>query len=408
MDTKLMGGFTEVAKQAMMQTQETLAPTKSKKNSLYIGIPKETSFQENRIALTPLSVALLVNNGHEVVIESGAGMGSNFADIKYSEQGAKIVYDVKEVYQADIILKIAPPTMDEVEMMKHNQILFSTLQMSTMKPEYVQALISKKITALAFEYLRDEFNILTVVRAMSEIVGSTSVLIAAEYVSNVFGGKGLMLGGVTGVPPTEIVILGAGTVGEYAARTAIALGAEVKVFDSSLFRLRRLQDNIGCKVFTSVMQAIVLEKALVTCDVVIGAVRANHGRSPCMVTEETVSKMKPDSVIIDVSIDQGGCFETSEVTNHKNPVFRKHDIIHYCVPNIASRVSRTATYALTNIFTPILIDIGEMGGIMNLIWEKAGIRNAVYLYQGAMTNKDLAQRFNLPHKDLNLLVVSNC
>ncbi|OAQ38997.1 alanine dehydrogenase [Pedobacter psychrophilus] len=402
-----MGGFTEVAKQAMMQTQETLAPTKSKKNSLYIGIPKETSFQENRIALTPLSVALLVNNGHEVVIESGAGMGSNFADIKYSEQGAKIVYDVKEVYQADIILKIAPPTMDEVDMMKHHQILFSTLQMSTMKPEYVQALISKKITALALEYLRDEFNILTVVRAMSEIVGSTSVLIAAEYVSNVFGGKGLMLGGVTGVPPTEIVILGAGTVGEYAARTAIALGAEVKVFDTSLFRLRRLQDNIGCKVFTSVMQPIVLEKALITCDVVIGAVRANHGRSPCLVTEETVSKMKPDSVIIDVSIDQGGCFETSEVTNHKNPVFRKHEIIHYCVPNIASRVSRTATYALTNIFTPILIDIGEMGGIMDLIWEKTGIRNAVYLYQGAMTNKDLAQRFNLPHKDLNLLVVSN-
>jgi alanine dehydrogenase len=276
-----------------------------------------------------------------------------------------------------------------------------------MKPDYVQALMSKKITALAFEYLRDEFNILTVVRAMSEIVGSTSVLIAAEYVSNVFGGKGLMLGGVTGVPPTEIVILGAGTVGEYAARTAIALGAEVKVFDTSLFRLRRLQDNIGCKVFTSVMQPIVLEKALITCDVVIGAVRADHGRSPCMVTEETVTKMKPDSVIIDVSIDQGGCFETSEVTNHKNPVFRKHEIIHYCVPNIASRVSRTATYALTNIFTPILIDIGEMGGIMNLIWEKAGIRNAVYLYQGAMTNKDLAQRFNLPHKDLNLLVVSN-
>ncbi len=402
-----MGGFIEVAKQAMMQTQETLDPTKSKKNSLYIGIPKETSFQENRIALTPLSVALLVNNGHEVVIESGAGMGSNFADIKYSEQGAKIVYDVREVYQADIILKIAPPTIDEVEMMKHNQILFSTLQMSTMKPEYVQALISKKITALAFEYLRDEFNILTVVRAMSEIVGSTSVLIAAEYVSNVFGGKGLMLGGVTGVPPTEIVILGAGTVGEYAARTAIALGAQVKVFDTSLFRLRRLQDNIGCKVFTSVMQPIVLEKALITCDVAIGAVRANHGRSPCMVTEETVSKMKPDSVIIDVSIDQGGCFETSEVTNHKNPVFRKHEIIHYCVPNIASRVSRTATYALTNIFTPILLDIGEMGGIMNLIWDKTGIRNAVYLYQGAMTNKDLAQRFNLPHKDLDLLVVSN-
>jgi alanine dehydrogenase len=267
--------------------------------------------------------------------------------------------------------------------------------------------MAKKITALAFEYLRDDGNVLTVVRAMSEIVGATSILIAAEYLSNVFGGKGLMLGGVTGVPPTEIVILGAGTVAEYAARTAIGLGAEVKVFDSSLFRLRRLQNNLGSRVFTSVMQPMVLEKALTTCDVAIGAIRATNGRSPCVVSEETVGKMKPNSVIIDVSIDQGGCFETSEVTNHKNPVFRKHDVIHYCVPNIASRVSRTATYALTNVFTPILLDIGEMGGIMNLIWEKAGIRNAVYIYQGAMTNNDLATRFDLLYKDLNLLVLSN-
>ena len=402
-----MGGFSEIAQQAMMQPQEALAATKSKKNNLYIGIPKETSFQENRIALTPLSVALLVNNGHRVVIESGAGLAANFSDINFSEQGAQIVYDTKEVYHADIIIKIAPPTVEEIEMMKNGQILFSALQMATMKKEDVLALMAKKITALAFEYLRDDGNVLSVVRAMSEIVGATSILIAAEYVSNVFGGKGLMLGGVTGVPPTEIVILGAGTVGEYAARTAIGLGAEVKVFDSSLYRLRRLQNNIGSRIFTSVMQPIVLEKAIKTCDVAIGAIRADHGRSPCVVSEETVSKMKPNSVIIDVSIDQGGCFETSEVTNHKNPIFRKHDVIHYCVPNIASRVSRTATYALTNIFTPILIDIGDMGGIMNLIWEKAGIRNAVYIHQGSMTNKDLANRFGLPHKDLNLLVVSN-
>lgn len=398
--------LSEVAQQAMMQTQESLEGVKQQRNSLYIGIPKETSYQENRIALTPLSVALLVNNGHEVVIESGAGLAANFADIKYSEQGAKIVNHTQEVYKADIIIKIAPPSMEEIAMMKPDQIVFSALQTGTLKKELLIALMNKKVTALAFEYLRDEGNVLSVVRAMSEIVGSTSVLIAAEYVSNAFGGKGLMLGGVTGVPPTEIVILGAGTVGEYAARTAIGLGAEVKVFDSSLFRLRRLQNNIGTRVFTSVMQPLVLEKAITTCDVVIGAIRAQHGRSPCVVTEETVSKMKPNSVVIDVSIDQGGCFETSEVTNHKSPVFRKHDVIHYCVPNIASRVSRTATYALTNIFTPILIDIGEMGGIMNLIWDKAGIRNAVYIYQGAMSNKDLAQRFGLPHKDLDLLVVS--
>ncbi len=403
----MMSVLSDIAKQAMMQPQEAMLAVKNKKNSLYIGIPKETSFQENRIALTPLSVGLLVQNGHEVVIEAGAGLAANFNDNHYSEQGAMIVYDKKEVYKADLIIKIAPPTEDEVSMMKMGQVLFSALQMSTIKVEYLQSLMKKNITALSFEYLRDEGNVLTVVRAMSEIVGATSILIAAEYLSNVFEGKGLMLGGITGVPPTEIVILGAGTVGEYAARTALALGAEVKVFDSSIYKLRRLQNNIGSRVFTSVIQPVVLQKSLFSCDVAIGAIRAEHGRSPCIVSEETVSKMKPNSVIIDVSIDQGGCFETSSITNHKVPTFRKHDVIHYCVPNIASRVSRTATYALTNIFTPILVDIGEMGGIMNLIWERPGIRNAIYLYQGKLTNKDLSDRFNIPMKDLDLLIVSN-
>ena len=402
-----MSELSDIAKQAMMQPQEAMLELRNKKNSLYIGIPKETSFQENRIALTPLSVGLLVQNGHEVVIEAGAGLAANFKDDHYSEQGAQIVYDKKEIYKADLIIKIAPPTQDEVEMMKMGQVLFSTLQMSTMKDDFLKSLMKKNITALSFEYLRDEGNVLSVVRAMSEIVGATSILIAAEYLSNVFEGKGLMLGGITGVPPTEIVILGAGTVGEYAARTAIALGAEVKVFDSSIYRLRRLQNNIGSRVFTSVIQPVVLQKAICSCDVAIGAIRANHGRSPCIVSEETVSKMKPNSVIIDVSIDQGGCFETSSVTNHTFPTFRKHDVIHYCVPNIASRVSRTATYALTNIFTPIILDIGEMGGIMNLIWERPGIRNAIYLYQGKLTNKDLSDRFNIPMKDLDLLIVSN-
>ena len=390
-----------------MQPQEAMQEIKSKKNNLYIGIPKETSFQENRIALTPFSVALLIHNGHEVVIESGAGVAANFSDKDYSEQGAKIIYDKQQIYQADLIIKIAPPTEEEIRMMKMGQVLLSALQMSTMKVEFLHSLMKKKITALSFEYLRDEGNVLSVVRAMSEIVGATSILIAAEYLSNVFEGKGLMLGGITGVPPTEIVILGAGTVGEYAARTAIALGAEVKVFDSSIYRLRRLQNNIGSRVFTSVIQPNVLEKALCSCDVAIGAIRANHGRSPCIVSDETVSKMKPHSVIIDVSIDQGGCFETSRVTNHTVPTFRKYDVIHYCVPNIASRVSRTATYALTNIFTPILLDIGEMGGIMNVIWERPGVRNAIYLYQGQLTNQDLADRFNIPPKDLDLLIVSN-
>ena len=407
MSSGTLSGFSDIAKQAMMQPQESMLEVRNKKNKLYIGIPKETSFQENRIAITPLSVATLVNNGHTVILESNAGLAANFTDNNYSEQGAQIVYDTQQVYQADIILKIAPPTLAEIELMKLNQTLISTLQTTTIKAEYLHALINKKITALCFENLQDEGGSLSVVRAMSEIVGATSILIAAEYLSNVFNGKGLMLGGITGVPPTEIVILGAGTVGEYAARTALALGAQVKVFDPSIYKLRRLQNNIGSRVFTSVIQPIVLEKAITTCDVAIGAMRAIAGRTPCLVTEETVSQMKPNSVIIDVSIDQGGCFETSEVTNHTNPVFRKYDVIHYCVPNIASRVARTATYALTNIFAPILLDIGEHGGLKNVIWEKAGVRNAVYIYQGHLTSQYLSERFNIPSKDLDLLIVSN-
>ncbi|MES2267749.1 MAG: alanine dehydrogenase [Bacteroidota bacterium] len=407
MSTGKYSGFSDVARQAMMQPQESMLEVKSKKDKLYIGIPKEISFQENRIPLTPLSVALLINNGHEVMLESNAGQAANFTDNNYSEQGAQIVYDTKKVYEADIIIKIAPPTKEEIEMMKPGQLLISALQLSTLKADCLHALMKKKVTALCFEHLEDEGGSLTVVRAMSEIVGATSVLIAAEYLSNIFEGKGLMLGGITGVPPTEIVILGAGTVGEYAARTAISLGAQVKVFDPSIYKLRRLQNNIGTRIFTSVVQPIVLEKAITTCDVAIGAIRADDGRSPQIVSETTVSKMKPNSVIIDVSIDQGGCFETSEVTNHTHPVFRKYDVIHYCVPNIASRVARTATYALTNIFAPILLDIGEMGGLKNVIWQKAGIRKAVYIYQGHLTSKHMGERFNIPCKDLDLLVVSN-
>lgn len=402
-----MSELSKLARQAMIQPQEALLETGSRKSSLYIGIPKEISYQENRVPLTPLSVALLIENGHQVLLESGAGDGANFLDHHYSEQGAIIVYEKERVMQADILIKINAPTLEEIELMKPGQVLFSSQPPSFMSFETLKAMMAKKITALSYEYLRDEGNTLTVVRAMSEIVGTTSVLIAAEYLSNVFNGKGLMLGGITGVPPTEIVIIGAGTVGEYAARTAIALGAQVKVFDSSVYRLRRLQTNIGNRVFTSVMQPIVLRKAVLSCDVVIGALRSSRGRCPCIITEETVSKMKPNSVLIDISIDQGGCFETSEVTNHEEPTFRKYDVIHYCVPNIASRVARTATYALTNIFTPILLDIGDKGSLWNLIWEKPGIRKAVYLYQGQLTNADMADKFNMTPKDLELMIVSS-
>jgi len=401
-----MSDLSKLAQQAMFQTQEAVMPIGSKKNNLTIGVPKEISFQENRIALTPLSVALLVEHGHRIIFESGAGAGSNFLDHHYSEQGAEIAQQAEQVFKADIIIKVASPTLEEIKMMKKNQLLISSQQPSLLDKKVLQALMDKKITALSYEYLRDEGEHLSVVRAMSEIVGATSILIAAEYLSNVYDGKGLMLGGVTGVPPTEMVIIGAGTVGEFAARTAIALGAQVKVFDSSVYRLRRLQNNVGSRVFTSVIQPLILNKAVLSSDVVIGALRATNGRSPCVITEETVSKMKPNSVLIDVSIDQGGCFETSEITNHHKPVFRKHEVIHYCVPNIASRVARTATYALTNIFTPILLQMGECGGFNSMIWENKGIRSAVYLFQGNLTNQDIAERFGMTAKDLDLIIMS--
>lgn len=402
-----MSSMAKIAHEAIFQTKESTALSGKQKNSLKIGILKEITFQENRIALTPLSVGLLVEHGHEIILESGAGNASNFLDHHYSEQGAQITHDPRTVYESDILIKISPPTLAEVEMMKPRQVLFSSHQPSLMDLDVLKSLMRKQITALSFEYLQDEGCHLSVVRAMSEIVGATSVLIAAEYLSNVFDGKGLMLGGVTGVPPTEMVIIGAGTVGEFAARTAIALGAQVKVFDSSVFRLRRLQNNVGSRVFTSVIQPVVLNKAVQSCDVVIGAMRAKNGRAPCLISEETVSRMKPNSVVIDVSIDQGGCFETSEVTSHDQPTFRKYEVIHYCVPNIASRVARTATYALTNIFTPILLEIGECGGMNNMIWANPGIRSAIYLYHGNLTNKDIGSKFNMPSKDLNLIVVSN-
>ncbi len=402
-----MNNISKAAGEVVGEPKEERQAVGTSRNSLVIGIPKEIVFQENRIALTPLSVALLVEHGHQVIIETQAGVASNFMDHHYSEQGAQIVYEREAVFKADIIIKIASPTLEEVGLMKPKQILLSSQQPSLLERSILQAMMKKQITALSYEYLQDEGGHLTVVRAMSEIVGATSILIAAEYLSNIFDGKGLMLGGVTGVPPTEIVIIGAGTVGEFAARTAIALGAQVKVFDSSVYRLRRLQNNVGSRVFTSVIQPLILNKAVRSCDVVIGALRARNGRSPCIISEETVSGMKPNSVLIDVSIDQGGCFETSEITSHDNPVFRKYDVIHYCVPNIASRVARTATYAMTNIFTPILLQIGDCGGLRNLIWTHQGVRHAVYLFQGSLTNKDIAEKFDMSFKDLSLMIVAN-
>ncbi len=395
-----------LTKGALMPQEEMLEVAR-KKGSLNIGIPREISFQENRVSLVPDDVALLVNHGHQIMIETGAGKNANFQDNDYSEAGARIAYSPEELYKnADMILKVAPPSLEEIEFMQPKQTLLSTLQLPAQPENFLRKLLGKKITALAFEWIKDEDGVFPVIRSMGEIAGGTSILIAAEYLSNVNNGQGSILGGISGVAPTEVVIIGAGTVGEYAARAALGLGATVKVFDNSVYRLRRLQNSIGTRVFTSIIQPRVLGKHLRSCDVAIGALRASGGRTPCVVTEEMIAEMKVGAVIIDVSIDQGGCFETSKVTNHTNPVFRKHGVIHYCVPNIASRVARTASYALSTIFTPILQQMGEEGGLPNMIRDHAGVRGGVYLYNGILTKQYLGDLFNLPSKDIELLLAA--
>lgn len=399
----------EVLKQLMHQgsllPQEEMLEIKRKKGSLYIGIPKETSFQENRVALVPEAVSLLVSNGHRVKIESKSGEGAHFSDRDYSEAGAEICHDVAEIFKCDIIFKVAPPTELEVDLMIGNQTLISALQISVQPKEILKKLMAKKITAIAWDYIRDEDGVYPVVRTMGEIAGTTSILIAGELLSSFNKGKGIMLGGVAGVQPTEVVIIGAGTVGEYAARAALGLGCSVKVFDNSLSRLRRLQNDLGVRVYTSVLQPKVLAKSLKRADVVIGALRASLGRTPCVVTESMVEEMKEGSVIVDVSIDQGGCFETSRVTNHNDPTYVKHGVIHYCVPNIASRISRTASFALSNIFSPVLLEMGNAGGCEGLIINDPGFRGGVYIYKGNLTSEVLGKVFGLNYKDIELLLM---
>ena len=383
--------------------QEEKLEVAQHKSELFIGIPKETSYQERRLCLTPDAVYSLTSHGHRVMMEAGAGTGAGYCDTEYSEAGAEITADTKKVFGCPIILKVEPPTKDEIAMLQLEAILISAIQIKTRKKEYFESLAKKKITALAFEYIKDEDNSYPAVKSLSEIAGTASILIAAELMTHNDFGKGLLFGNITGVPPTDVVILGAGTVGEYAARTALGLGAKIKIFDNSITKLRRLQNSLTERVFTSTITPKALLKALRRADVAIGAMRGQE-RCPVVVSESMVEHMKRGAVIVDVSIDTGGCFETSEVTTHEKPTFMKHNVIHYCVPNIPSRYSKTATLSISNIITPSLLSIAEDGGIEAAIRKNQGLKHGVYLYHGILTNKIVGEWFNMPDNDINLIV----
>lgn len=386
--------------------QEEMLEVPRQRSKLTIGVPREISPQENRVSLVPDGVALLVRNNHHVMVEAGAGATAHFSDHEYAEAGAQIVYAPGEVYQADVILKVGPVTMEEMGLLHQKQTLISAIQISMQHGDYFRSLLSRKITALSFEMIRDKTNQLAIIRAMSEIAGSTSLFIAAEYLASPEYGRGKMFGGFTGITPSEVVIIGAGTVGEFAARSALGLGALVKVFDNSVYRLRRIQSNLGMRVFTSILHPKILADSLRTADVLIGAVHSSEGATPCIITEEMIKGMKEGAVAIDVSIDQGGCFETSRPTNHKSPVFKVHGVTHYCVPNIPSKVPHTSSQALNNIIVPIILDIGSEGGIENLLKRDYGVRQGVYIYNGIMTSLYISKRFNLPFQDIDLLMAA--
>jgi len=377
-----------------------------KKKKLFIGIPKETSFQENRVALTPEAVSVLVNDGHDVAVEHCAGDGSFYFDNDYSEAGAHIVYDKPELYKATTIIKSAPISDEEAGLLQPNQVVISPIHMPLLKAEILEQMIAKKIIAIAFESIKDDAGTYPIVRSMSEIAGNHAIITAARYLANTDNGKGVLLGGISGVPPARVLIIGAGVVGESAARAAFGLGASVKVFDNSIYRLMRLQNNIGRRCFTSVIEPITLAEELMNADVAVGALKPINGVTPVVVTENMVSNMKAGSVIIDVSMDRGGCFETSRLTSHEKPTFKKYDVIHYCVPNIASAVSRTASRAISNVLMPILQQCADMGGVEDVILAKSGIRRGVYMYKGCVTNAPIAKRFNFKYTDLDLLLAS--
>lgn len=397
--------FVQFSRSEQMMPQPEMLEIKKHRKQLSIGIPKEIAYQENRVGLIPEDVSVIVNNGHRVIMESNAGKAAHFPDNDYMEAGAEIVYSSREVFQSDIIIKVAPPVCDEIEQLKTRAALFSALNLPGQNEEYFKQLIVKKITAISYEHIKDKTNSYPVIRSMSEIVGNTSVFIAGEYLCSQEYGKGKSLGGFPGIAPAEVVIIGAGTVGEFATRAALGMGALVKIFDDSIYKLRSIQNKLGERLFTSVIQQKVLAKALRTADVVIGALNPVNGRTPCIITEDMVREMPYGSVIIDVSIDNGGCSETSHATNHTQPVFKKYGITHFCVPNIPSKVPHTASTALSNFFAPVILQIAEEGGIENFLRNEKSVRMGTYMFNGILTSKYISDLFHIPFQEIDLLML---
>lgn len=393
--------------QRRLQTLEETLPTSQERESLKIGIPRERRGEERRVALAPSGAQALVASGHEVFVEKGAGRQAHFDDVEYTDTGAEVVGEPEDLYgEADLIVKVGRPGEDELDLVQEGQLLISALNLGGTSPAFLRRLMNLKVTGIGFEFIRDPDGTFPIVRMMHEIMGSMAVQIAARYLESGEEGKGVMLGGISGVPSATVVILGAGMVGEWAARTALGFGAHVIVLDRELGPLRSLEHNLDRQATTAMASEQYLRQATASADVLIGAMMSTGERSPMLVTEDMVASMPGGSVVVDAVIDQGGCIETSRPTTHSDPVFREHDVVHYCVPNMPSNAARTATYALTNVLVPYLMRIGEAGSVNEALWRDEGLRTGTYVYRQHLTKKSLATMFGMAHRDIELLIAS--
>jgi alanine dehydrogenase len=397
-------GLYHFDEQQLLPAEEKLEVRK-KEQKINIGIPANIDKDEQCLPLTPQAVEMLINAGHEVIVESGAGIKTRYADLEYSNAGAIIAQNKADVFQCDYVLKVAPFSSEEIALLRGNQVLFSMLQIETQNEANIKALMHKKITSVAFEYIKDDVGGLPVMQSLSEISGIVAMTVAGELLSNSSGGKGVLFGGVTGISPAAVIIFGTETAAEFAVRAALGLGAEVKIFDNSVSKLRSFERKFNQKLFTSLYYPRVLKKAIQSADVALGAQPFN-GVPQYKVPKEMIQRMKKGSIIIDLNASQGGCFETTTCTSLSNPTYEREGVIHYCVPNITARVSRTTTISLSNIFASILLEIGEIGGISHFIKSQKGFREGVIVYNGILTNKDVGNKFNIPAKDLDLLLVA--
>ncbi len=368
------------------------------------GILKENPVRERRVALTPAGVQTLVSAGSQVYIEKDAGNASHFTEEEYRSVGGTIVYTRDEVFgRSEVLLKISPLTDEECEKLVDSQTLLTFLHLAIARTKTMEMLLRKRITAIGFELIEDRNGDLPILQVMSEIAGQMSTQVAARFLESSSNGRGIVMGGITGIPPATVLIIGAGTVGAAAARTAFALGAEVIVLDKDLSRLRSLQKCFNFRIATEIANDYNIRKSLQYADVVIGAVLIKAERAPHVMTEDMVQQMKPGSIIVDVSIDQGGCIATSRPTTLESPTYVLHNVLHYCVPNIPANAARTATYGLTNALLPILTDIAEKGTDRALI-ENPGLVRGVCTFRGACTQDAIARRFELQPTDLYTLL----